>query len=306
MKTRGFNFHLIWFFMTFWLLSFNLAVAQAPNWAPSEGYSYVTKSTSQQWLKWSDVGILPILTDVAYEHETVFLSADFVNRKGGDDENPAFWWSNLPAPYRDTTSGDQQGIAGCEDCDNFAIGSADAEKIQTNTWYRTIDWLVDENVNRTTVRVLINGQIVQSLIPGCNWRWCFVADIDTYGLTLWRAPVKVASLNGDLAPHYTTATGNTRDTQGRKDIITAAERDARFIGSMTELWSNLNWSSQWELRRMGFEFIGQPLGTALLMYQATHIPGPGQFYYADPLRYTKYYDPAKQAWTPWYKEGGIQ
>lgn len=300
MKTHAFNVRFIMLFTALWFLSPGLAAAQAPTWAPNEGYSYVTKRSSQQWLIWRNVAEFnfPAAT---YEHETVFWSPDYANRRAFlvDDESPQYWWSDLPRPYRDTTALDKP------DTENFAIGSAEAQKIQTNVWYHTIDLLVDDNPNRTTARVRINGQIGYRLPPlGCFTRNCVFAK-DTYGLTLWRAPVKVTTPNGDFAPHYTTATGNRRDTQAREDIIKAAERDVRFSGSMIELWSNLNWDPQWELRRMSFDFPNLAPWYAQNIYQATHRPVQGAPY-ADPMRFTQYYDPAKQAWTPWYKEGGTQ
>lgn len=309
MKNLQFKFSLIAFIAILWLaLLPGLAEAQAPSWAPSEGYSYVTKGSSQQWMVWSNVNSLQLPFNFSYEHETVLLQDDFANRAGQalwtgeDSEDPMYWWSDLPTPYRDTRALDSTGRgtgAGCDHCDNFAIGSADPQLIQANRLYRTVDFLQDDNPNLTTARVRMNGQLVDGSAAcpeGQSGRWCFLIAFNTYGLTLWRAPTKITDTNGDHPVHYVAATGNTNDTQARRDIISVAERDSRFKGSVSDLWSDLNWSPPWELRRMAFEFAGQPLGTGIYVYQAT--------YSGLDLRYTQYYDPATQAWTPWHQETG--
>ena len=88
---------------------------------------------------------------------------------------------------------------------------------------------------------------------------------------------------------------NYKGDRARIDMVRAATADARFTNVRTETYAeNLSWDPAWELRYMGFGF--STTGNLVSINQATNKANPF-------IRYTTYYDPATNQWTPWVEVG---
>jgi hypothetical protein len=132
------------------------------------------------------------------------------------------------------------------------------------------------------VTVPVNGTSSSTLVVFTNSN----TSTGIFGTTIQAAS---GSLVKNKFIQFIITAGNFNDQQAQQDMRNRASRDGRFLSAIPQTFgSNLNWTSDFELRWMAFNFAGNRI---VIMYHA-RAKASGD-------RFTTFYDPDTQRWTDW-------
>lgn len=105
--------------------------------------------------------------------------------------------------------------------------------------------------------------------------------------------ITIKAVSGTLVKNkflqWTITASDSRDEQAKQDMRNRAARDSRFRTALPETFGkDLNWTSDFELRWMAFNFAGNRI--VIMNHARSKISGN---------RFTSFFDPDSQRWTDW-------